>query len=372
MSEPTPAGTPGRADPTGTRPARTAVQTSQSQVRRLLSLIPYLRDHDGVAIAAVAEAFGVTPQRIRDDLNVLWMCGLPGLNPGDLIDIDMDAVEGQGVIHLSNADYLTRPLRLSADEALALTLALQTLREVTAYGDRAAVDRALAKLHAVVAGRTGAAGAGDPGAPVPDRAEVSVTGGTEEIRATVNEALRRHKRLDLTYDVASRAETTRRSVDPLRLFVLDGYGYLDAWCYSAAGLRSFRLDRIAAVEITDSDAAAHDVELRDLSGGWFEALRDGPLVTLALAPAAAWVAEYYPTESVTPAEDGGVTVSLRVTDPAWLRGLLLRLGGEARVLTPAGAGESAADAAQEALDQYAALASRPVGGRTADEDHRAG
>ena len=48
---------------------------------------------------------------------------------------------------------------------------------------------------------------------------------------------------DLTYDVASRAETTRRQVDPLRLFVLDGAGYLDAWCYLAGDLRTFRLDR---------------------------------------------------------------------------------------------------------------------------------
>ena len=50
---------------------------------------------------------------LREDLSVLWMCGMPGLTPGDLIDIDMDAVDGEGVIHLSNADYLTRPLRLS-------------------------------------------------------------------------------------------------------------------------------------------------------------------------------------------------------------------------------------------------------------------
>ena len=48
-------------------------------------------------------------------------------------------------------------------------------------------------------------------------------------------------------------------------------------------------------------------------------------------------------------------MTMRVTDPAWLRGLLLRLGGAARVLEPAGAGDSAAEAAQEALDQYAAV-----------------
>lgn len=174
------------------------VQTSQSQVRRLLSLIPYLREHDGIALAEVAEAFGVTEQRIRDDLGVLWMCGLPGLSPGDLIDIDMDAVDGEGVIHLSNADYLTRPLRLSADEALALTLALRTLRGVAAQGDRAAIDRVLDKLQSV----TGS---------VPEQAEVRVTGGADEVQDTVNEAFRSGKRLELTYDVASRAETTHGS-----------------------------------------------------------------------------------------------------------------------------------------------------------------
>jgi proteasome accessory factor C len=331
--------------------------TAQSQVRRLLSLVPYLREHDGVAIADVAEAFGVTPQRIREDLNVLWMCGLPGLSPGDLIDIDMDAVEGEGVIHLSNADYLTRPLRLSADEALALIIALRTLRSVTAQGDRAAIDRALEKLQVVAAERPSRTGSPTHSSQVADRAQVSVTGGTEDIRAEVTEALRRRKRLDLTYDVASRAETTRRFVDPLRLFVLDGYGYLDAWCYSAHGVRSFRLDRIASVEVTDTDVADHDVELRDLSGGWFDALKEAPLVTLALDRHAAWVAEYYPMEQITPAADGGLTVTTRVSDPSWLRGLLLRLGGGARVLSPDGAGDSAADAATEALAQYAALSS---------------
>src|SRR5690606_23950757 len=96
--------------------------TSQSQVRRLLSLVPYLREHDGVSLTEVAAAFNVSEETLRGDLNVLWMCGMPGLMPGDLIEIDMDAVDGEGVIHLSNADYLTRPLRLTADEALALVL----------------------------------------------------------------------------------------------------------------------------------------------------------------------------------------------------------------------------------------------------------
>ena len=294
--------------------------SSQAQVRRLLSLVPYLREHDGAAMADVARAFGISVRTLREDLNVLWMCGLPGLSPGDLIDIDMDAVEGEGVIHLSNADYLTRPLRL------------------------AAIDRALVKLESA-AGRGGA----------PDQATVTVTAARAEISARINEGLQQGRRLDLTYDVASRAETTQRLVDPLRVFVLEGYGYLEAWCYLVHGLRTFRLDRVAAVEVTDAPVARHDVRLKDLSAGWFDTLRDAPLVTLELQPEAAWVAEYYPTESVDPLPGGRLSVSLRVVDPGWLRGLLLRLGGGARVLAPVEAGESASEAAREALSQYAAL-----------------
>jgi len=326
--------------------------TSQDQVRRLLSLVPYLREHDGAAMADVARAFGITVRTLREDLNVLWMCGMPGLTPGDLIDIDMDAVEGEGVIHLSNADYLTRPLRLSADEALALVLALRTLREIAGPGKRDAVDRALRKLEAAA------------GSPATHQATVNVTGAQDEIQARINDGLQRGLRLDLTYDVASRAETTRRLVDPLRVFVLEGYGYLEAWCCSAAALRTFRLDRIAAVELTDIPAEPHDVQLKDLSTGWFEALKDAPLVTLHLTPEAAWVAEYYPTEAVAAHPNGGLTATLRVTDPAWLRGLLLQLRGGATVVAPAGAGRSAAEAAQEALDQYRAM-SAGSGDRTA-------
>ena len=317
--------------------------TSQAQVRRLLSLVPYLREHDGAAVADVAAAFGVSPRTLRADLGVLWMCGMPGLSPGDLIDIDMDAVDGEGVIHLSNADYLTRPLRLTADEALALVLALRTLREIAGPDQRAATDRALAKLEQAA------------GTVPTAQASVDVTSAAEEVRTTLAEALERGRRLDLTYDTATRDETTQRFVDPLRLFVLDGYGYLEAWCYRAGGLRTFRLDRVAAAAVTEEPVAPHDVELTDLGAGWFASLADAPVVTLELAPDAAWVAEYYPTETTALRPGGGVVATFRVTDPAWLRHLLLRLGGAATVLAPDGAGDAAVAAAREALAAYEAL-----------------
>ena len=88
------------------------------------------------------------------DLKVLLMCGLPGGYPDDLIDVDLDALEepgGDGVIRVTNADYLARPLRLTPTEATAIIVALRALRGSAGEETREIVDRALAKLEAAAA-----------------------------------------------------------------------------------------------------------------------------------------------------------------------------------------------------------------------------
>lgn len=320
--------------------------TSATQLGRALSMVPYLQAHEGVPVSEVARTYGITEAQVVNDLEVLYMCGLPGLLPDDMIEINMDAAREGGVIHLRNADYLARPLRFSTDEVLALILALRHLRELAGGEQLASVDTALAKLEEAAGDR----------AAVTGRAAVEVTSTSEEFRDLITRGIREQRRLDLTYDVASRAETTRRMVDPYRVFSLDGYAYLEAWCYLAEDMRAFRLDRIADLSLTDEPVATREAPLRDLAVGWFADAGDEPRVTLSLAPGSHWVAEYYPVETSTEeTPEGHLVVTLRVGDPAWLRALLLRLADGVRVLAPAGAGTSAAEAAQEALDQYAAL-----------------
>ena len=48
----------------------------------------------GVRVAEAARDFGVGERQLRSDLELLWMCGLPGYGPGDLIDL---AFEGDRV-----------------------------------------------------------------------------------------------------------------------------------------------------------------------------------------------------------------------------------------------------------------------------------
>ena len=121
-----------------------AVSGATDHLPRLLALVPWLLAHPGTQVADVAREFEVTEAQLRNDLNLLWMCGLPGYGPGDLIDVSWHGDR----VTLSNADEIARPLRLTPEEALALVAALRVLSEVPGIVERSAIDRALAKLEA--------------------------------------------------------------------------------------------------------------------------------------------------------------------------------------------------------------------------------
>ena len=322
----------------------TAKTGAKDQMRRLLALVPYLQSRDAVSIRQVAADFGVSEARIRSDLKVLWFCGLPGLGMGDLIDIDMDALDGQEVIRLSNAEYLTRPLRLDSTEASALMVALRTLREGSTDDERPIVDRVLGKIEAAA------------GESIAAQVEVLLPrtmARLKSLKTTLEDAIRRGRQVRLVYYVPARDEATDRVVAPLAVASQDGYEYLDAWCHQADDQRLFRIDRISHAEVLDTPVLDHpDISPRDLSDGIFQASEEDALVVLSLTPGARWVAEYYPVESSEDQPDGSMTVTMRVGDPAWLTRLLLRLGGRATVLSPPGFGDDVRETAARALANY--------------------
>lgn len=319
---------------------------ARDQVARLLALVPYIQSRQEVSVEQAASDLGVPAAQIVKDLNVLWFCGLPGLGMGDLIDVDMDALDGEGVVRVSNAEYLSRPLRLGSSEASALIVALRTLREAGDNAVGSTVDRVLAKLEA--AAGEGAALA----AQVAIRVDSS-TAETARLRTVLEGAVSARRQVRLDYYVPARDEATERVVDPLRVVQAEGNTYLEAWCRSAEGQRLFRLDRISEAVVLDEPAADHsDVPPRDLSAGLFRSSPDDLLVTLRLQPRARWVAEYYPVERSEELDGGQLRVTLRAGDRGWLTRLLLRIGGAAEVEDPVEASEEVRRTAAEALQNY--------------------
>jgi proteasome accessory factor C len=316
---------------------------AQDQVARMLALVPYLRARDGIAVDEVARDFGVAPAQIVKDLKVLWFCGLPDSVTGDMIDIDMDALDGERTVKLTNADYLTRPLRLAPHEALALIVALRALREVGGPGDRDAVDRALEKLEAA------AGDVADTAAAV----DVHITAVDPQIRQRVDTALREGRQLQLTYYVPGRDETTYRVIDPMRLVFSEGQAYLEAWCRRAEEVRMFRLDRMLELTVLDTPAdPPHDARRTDLSRGVFQPDPEDPLAVIDLQPSAGWVADYYPVESRHETGDGSLRIGLRYSSEGWLERLVLRLGGAATLREPRSMVDRVRRRANDALALY--------------------
>ncbi|MGH3509077.1 MAG: helix-turn-helix transcriptional regulator [Nocardioidaceae bacterium] len=319
---------------------------ARDQVARLLALVPYIQAREQVSVQQAALDFDVQPEQILKDLNVLWFCGLPGLGMGDLIEVDMEALEGDGVIRVSNADYLRRPLRLDSSEASALIVALRALRDTGDDAVRPIMDRTLAKLEAAAGDGAALAALVDVRLP-PREAE------TARLRTMLAEAVDSGRQVRIDYYTPTRDTFTTRVVDPIRVVTAEGHSYLDAWCHRVEDQRLFRVDRVSRAEVLDSPVEAHDVTPRDLSEGLFQGSAVDRTATLLLEPDARWVAEYYPVESTEEVPGGSLRVRLPVADPAWLVRLMLRLGAAARIEEPADLADDVRRAARAALSLYA-------------------
>lgn len=313
---------------------------------RLLNLVPYLLARPGIPVAEAAADLGVSERQLREDLELLWVCGLPGYGPGDLIDL---AFDGDRVTVTYDAG-IDRPLRLTHDEALALIVALRMLAQVPggalpggAGDSRDAVERALAKIESA---------AGDAAAGLPVAVRLPGSAGAERV-AQLQAAVQRRRALRMTYYTAARDEVTERVVDPMRVLLVGGHAYLEAWCRRAEAVRMFRADRIDECTELDEPAnpppQARPAEVRDTV---FTPSPDLPLVTLRVGRWARWITEYYPCEKVVEESTDRWLVSLRASDLAWARRLVLGLGSEVTVVDPPELVEAVRREAREALRAY--------------------
>ena len=325
--------------PVDDAPVRRTPESATDRLSRLLTMVPWLVNRQGIDIAEAAAGLGVSERQLEDDLQLLFMCGY-GQLPDELIDAQWEG----GRVFIGNADAIARPLRLGVDEALTLMVGLRALAAVPGIGERDAIERALAKLEQAT-GATAAAAA---------RVDVAIDEGVEaQVLADARRAVEEHRRLHLRYLVPSRDEATERDVDPMRVVNLDAHWYLEGWCHRVQDNRLFRMDRIERLELLDEDGTPPaEARLRDLDAGTFSPSPDDALVTLRLLPGATWVGDYYPVEEEQVHEDGSRTISLRTGDTAWLRRLVWRLGGQAVVLEPATLAEEVRTTARAALAAY--------------------
>ncbi len=118
------------------------MSTVHERLRRLLFLVPYVSKHPGVTVDDLAKALNVKREDLLEELDLLTCVGRPPFNPDDYVDIYVD----NDRVYVDLDQRLSRPPRLTADEAAALAASAELLRP--AAGD--ALQSALQKLEKIL------------------------------------------------------------------------------------------------------------------------------------------------------------------------------------------------------------------------------
>ncbi|MDZ4827350.1 MAG: WYL domain-containing protein [Actinomycetota bacterium] len=300
------------------------------EIQRILALVPWIVAHPGTPKTDIAARFGLTVDELDDDLALVLMIGVPPYTPGDYLDVDED---DDGHVTIRLADYFQRPLQLTPAEGLALLAAGRALLAVPGSDAEGPLATALAKLeHAL------------------DLPDLVVEVGAPQFLRDVRAASTRRDRIEIDYWSAGRDEMTTRRVDPEIVFFALGAWYAGAYCHRAEAERMFRVDRIRALRATGEHFETGDLGFE--TGDVYSPHTNDARVTLRVTPAAAWIAEAYPSESVTERPDGGLDVVLAVSEPAWLERLLLRLGPDAELIAPRPPPVNRAAVARRVLGRY--------------------
>lgn len=312
----------------------------------LLALVPYLLDHHRVSVTDAAAHFAVTPQQIRDAVQLIAVSGVPGDSKqylhGDLFDIAWDDFLENDVIVLTHQVAIDETPRFSAREAAALIAGLQYLAALPEHDNREAIATLMAKLTQGSSATPSQLAVADTGSFAHDRvAELSVLRNAVESGTQV--------RFDY---LNARGDREARLVDPLRLESVDQDWYLRGWCHLREAVRTFRLDRMLVVEGSETPITQRDELV--LPSTFFNASADDLLVELELPVDALPLLSDYLTPGVRTKKIGDrAHVTIRVTHFHGLKRLVSGLPGLVTVLSPVEAREIVAEWAASAAAQYA-------------------
>lgn len=304
-----------------------------ARLHRLLSIVPWLYQQESVPVAEIARHVGAPVGQVVRDLTLASMCGVPPYTADVLFGfwVEPDRVTGEPMVHVARPTVMTAPMRLTARQAAAVSVALNALAALPGE-DSDAVQRVRDKL-------AGALG----------EHPVQVTLDEPPLLQRVREAVETTERLVVTY-VDLNDVVTERTVDPLKLFIDRGLAYLLCQDHLREAERVFRVDRMVSVEGTGQSFEARDRPVP--AGAVWEWMVPDREVVVRLPVGSDWVLDRYAVAAHVVEPDGQIVCWLSVVSQAWLAGLMLSCGPQAEVITPADLRSIARDRAETLLPRY--------------------
>jgi proteasome accessory factor C len=300
------------------------------RLRRLLFIVPYVaKRSEGVAVDELAKQIGADREELLSDLDLLSQVGPPDGDPGEYLLVSVE----DGRVFVDLAHRLTRPLRLTPAEGCSLLLGIRALRESGIAPFDQAMQSAEKKLLTALGRDANEAQSLATSTVVAEPDAVVAT----HLRTLVTAAKKR-ERVRLTYASASRHQAETRPVDPYGIVHHAGEWYVVGFCHKRGDVRTFRIDRIASLELMGERFERPDNF--DLEAYRRERLyvpsADAISVRIELDPLAVTRSgANWPVGEVTPRDDGSAELLIDCEGFEWVTGWVLGLGRHARIVGPA-------------------------------------
>jgi proteasome accessory factor C len=228
------------------------VENAALRAIRLLDLVPYIVAHPGISITELAKEFSISRDEVLKDLNLLFLCGLPGYTPLELIDISFD----EESVVIRDPQNLAAPRNLNESEALIARIALAALEESTPKSSAAYLQ--------IIALREKIAKAFSSSIPAS-----AITFTLDKERATleaIEGAIKQELDLEMTYNNVTKDSSSRRYITPISIIAEDKRTLVSAYCHSAKALRTFNLAQISEVSTKERSMRTDLERLEDSRG----------------------------------------------------------------------------------------------------------
>ncbi|HEX2127923.1 MAG TPA: WYL domain-containing protein [Solirubrobacterales bacterium] len=326
------------AEGNGSRP-RSTNGRSESVIRperfaRLVTLAGLLigaaREEGSLPTRQVLDELNISLDELREDLDVLNVVNFGGGTyvlyaeiAGDVIEVDPDTY----------GDNFARPARLLPLEAKALVAAIDL------FGDhlpQAGLQSARGKIVKALGHD-----------PSEEGLQIAPGRDDSSVVRTVNDAIQRHRVLELQYYKENEDDFVTREVEPYQLVKGPEGWYLGCYDLGREDTRHFRLDRMKEATVTDESFEPREgVEEALAEQEW---LVHGEVATAGVARVwvspdrARWLREERTV--VEELKDGAVVVELPYGSSEWLAREVLKGVGDLVVLEPDEAREAVLKAA---------------------------
>lgn len=302
-----------------------SISAPLARTARLLDLVPFLNTHQGISLKELAQRFDVSPAQMSSDLTTLWMCGLPGYTPLELMDLEFES----GYVTIRNAPTLAKPRSISFDEGVALILGLDLLAS-SLTNEKQNLTSLIEELKTKISTKIGLS--------------VSLNAqpkSSPQVTSALYESISKNTYLAIRYHSLYRDEVSERTIQPMEILQENENQYVRAFCFSAGAMRDFRVDRIIEATQTSERPVGNEAKVTSQSIDF----------TISLKKPSRDVVERFDVKY----SDISKNLRLQSFSQQWIERSVMASGDGVELASPLNIRADIASKAQLILDRYKAV-----------------